>query len=108
MKAILFNLKAVFELPDNINMIDDNGDIEIELKEHPGKDLFINSQYLLDSADISLSQKDEKSLDNNLLESTWEYELVELSDEPVKDENVLSKADLQIIDLLSLNGKESE
>ena len=107
MKAILFNLKAVFELPANINTIDDNGDIEIELKEHPGKDLFINSQYLLDSADISLSQKDKKSLDNNLLESTWEYELVELSDEPVQNENILSKADLQIIDLISLNGKES-
>ena len=79
-------MKAVFELPDNINTIDDNGNIvddnAIELKKHPGKDLFINSQYLLDSADINLSQKDEKSLDNNYLAGSWKYELVELYDKP--------------------------
>ena len=110
MKAIVFNLKAVFELPDNINtiddngnIVDDNGNIDIELKKHPGKDLFINPQYLLDSADINLSQKDEKSLDDNYLAGSWKYELVELSDEGETIGGVTVNAHRQIDTLIEHN-----
>jgi len=103
MKALLLNLKAVFELPDNIIIVN-SGDIELEIKNFPGRDVFIDPQFLLNSVDFDIKNKDKNSLDKSFLASTTKCELVELSDNPPKTKYGLSEANHQIFELVNLDG----
>ncbi len=106
MKALLLNLKAVFELPDNITIVN-SGDTELEIKNFPGKDVFIDPIFLLNSVDFDIKNKDKNSLDKNYLASMTKCELVELSDTPPKTKYGVSEADHQIFELVKLDGEDA-